>query len=172
MWRLLQNGACKLSESNEREIRTYLRGTLDAISSQLYRYECTYPPAREVNTEVNVSRADYILQRLHGHEFIPPSAISIFYLANVSGCLANVLRHPFRLVRHRESVAKMFPWEPTLHTLEVLFPFFSLVDKSRCRAFSLPFHGGSLVEFHKITARSFRRISFVGPGQRRWVSEL
>lgn len=59
-------------------------------------------------------RGDYILQGLYGHEFIPRSAISIFYLANVSGCLANVLRHPFRLVRHRDR-CKDLPMRIALH---------------------------------------------------------
>lgn len=38
----------------------------------------------------------YPAMELYGHEFIPRSAISISYPANVSSCLANVLRHPFR----------------------------------------------------------------------------
>lgn len=47
-------------------------------------------------------------QGLHGHEFIPRSAISICYLANVSGCLANVFRHqPFRLDRATAYVSEI-----------------------------------------------------------------
>lgn len=44
----------------------------------------------------------YPAEGLHGHEFIPRSAISISYLANVSGCLANVLRHPSCLARGQD----------------------------------------------------------------------
>lgn len=51
-------------------------------------------------------KTDYILQGLYGHEFIPQSAISICYLVNVSGCLANVLRHLFRLVRHPRALQR------------------------------------------------------------------
>lgn len=51
-------------------------------------------------------KTDYILQGLYGHEFIPQSAISICYLANVSGCLANVLRHLFRLVHHPRALQR------------------------------------------------------------------
>lgn len=59
-------------------------------------------------------RGNYTLQGFYGHEFIPRSAISIFYLANVSGCLVNVLRHPFRLVHYRDR-CKDLPMRIALH---------------------------------------------------------
>ena len=81
---------------------------------------------------------DYILQGLDGHEFIPRSAISISYLANVSGCLANVLRHPSCSVLDRErSVANIFPWEQTLHARDFLpLPF--LIVKTLLSSGRLP----------------------------------